>query len=102
MDIKYKIVGDKIIEIHKICVFKITIPMNNFSSSDERYSTEKMLANKWQASAQYEYIISHIDQPATHHWYDDHACYERYYQIYAELEGKYATEFYLKWGNECR
>ena len=89
---QYKIVGDRIVEIREVVVYRFT--MGDVEDPD-LYAAEPLL--KWQESEMGQWVMSHaVEQPVWHRQ-ADMLNFGYKYAITAKLQGKDLTYFYLKW-----
>lgn len=91
--IRFRVVDDKVEEIHKIVVHRFRI---SDVDDPEIYAAEPLW--EWQQSEQGQFVMTHaIDAPVFHKNLNQ-SSFEYEYAIVAELEKKKLTEYYLKFG----
>ena len=93
MEIKYKIVGDRVEEIREITVFQFS--MGDVEDPD-LYAAQPLM--EWEQSEQGQWVIKNAHETPTWHRMADPMNFGHKYCIRAKLMGSALTEWFLKYG----
>jgi hypothetical protein len=88
--VRYKIVDDEVIPIHKVIVARFEIFRG---SADQHYTIRA-----WFQSDPGKFVTKHAIEPPKVESVVSSITYDTNYYIIAELEEKRLSEFYLRWG----
>lgn len=95
MDIKYKIVNDRIEEIREVVVHAFS--MGDVEDPD-LYAAQPLY--EWEHSEKGQWIMSNAIETPVWHRIIDHASFGYKYQIRAKLMGPALTEYLLRYGDK--
>ena len=95
--VRWKVNPDNTVdEIHRAVVYKTIITL--YDTADQ-YDSDANILGPWKNSPQGKFIFEHcVTKPEIMRMFEA-ALYQVQVAIFAELEKKKLSEFYLKWGN---